>query len=147
MQDGKELIPMPEHLFVYGTLRSGFRAHHVLAGRAERVGMGRICGRLYATGAYPAAVEAAEPGDRIRGELYRLPTETSRELLRDLDRYEGFVPEAPATSLFVRVEARVALEDGGRCQAWVYLFNRSVHPLTRIPSGDYGDHVRGGETA
>lgn len=134
--------PDPEHLFVYGTLRAGFPAHHVLAGRAELAGMGHVPGRLYDTGRYPAAVPASPvEGERIRGELYRLPADDGGELLMALDGYEGFVPHAPERSLFVRVAMVVERDDGARLTAWVYLFHRPVDGLPRIPSGDYADRA------
>lgn len=131
--------PGPEHLFVYGTLRAGFPAHHVLAGRAEFAGTGHVPGRLYDTGRYPAAVASTGEGERVRGELYRLPADDGGELLMVLDGYEGHVPHSPERSLFVRVALAVARDDGTRTDAWVYLFNRSVDGLARIASGDYAD--------
>lgn len=132
---------VPEHLFVYGTLRAGFPAHHVLAGRAEFAGTGQVPGRLYDTGRYPAAIASADEGERVRGELYRLPTGHGGELLRALDEYEGHVPHAPERSLFGRVAMVVERDDGARTSAWVYLFNHPVGHLPRISSGDYADQA------
>lgn len=129
--------PAPDHLFVYGTLRAGFSAHHVLGGRVRLAGTGRIAGRLYDTGRYPAAVPSDAADEWVRGELYLLPPDDEGELLSSLDGYEGFLPHAPAHSLFVRVHMDVETADGERQPAWVYLFNRPTSALVRIPSGDY----------
>jgi gamma-glutamylcyclotransferase (GGCT)/AIG2-like uncharacterized protein YtfP len=137
----------PQYLFVYGTLRSRFQAHRIFAGRAHPVGLGQMSGRLYDTGSYPGAVAATTPHDRVHGELYRLDPESATELLLELDRYEGFLPDAPEESLFRRVRAEVTTENGSLHCAWVYLFNRSVRGLARVPSGDYTDHLRHPERA
>lgn len=106
------------------------------------MGLGWIAGQLYDTGSYPAAVAVAGSQDRVRGELYRLDPERATELLAELDRYEGFVPDAPESSLFRRVQAEVTVENGSVHRAWTYIFNRSVQRLPRIASGDYTDHLR-----
>lgn len=136
----------PDHLFVYGTLRSGFRAHSVLAQRAQAMGRGWMAGQLYDTGSYPAAVGSNVPGERVYGEVYRLSSD-SAELVSELDRYEGYLPHATDASLFCRIPAQITIENGNLVDAWVYLFNRPVLHLPRIPSGDYARHVHGPDHA
>ena len=60
-------------LFVYGTLRSGFHhpAYAYISDNFTLVGQGKIKGRLYDMGEYPAAVPVAEDSFII-GELYQL---------------------------------------------------------------------------
>ena len=72
----------PNYLFVYGTLRASSAgvAHRLLAGRARLVDTGWVTGRLYDTGAYPAAVASVRAGERIRGEIYHLPAEDARRV-------------------------------------------------------------------
>jgi gamma-glutamylcyclotransferase (GGCT)/AIG2-like uncharacterized protein YtfP len=36
----------------------------------------------------------------------------------------------------------VLLPDGTRAQAWVYFYNAPLGRATRIPSGDYLEHVK-----
>jgi gamma-glutamylaminecyclotransferase len=86
-------------LFVYGTLKRGQRAHHLLAGQQFR-GEARTLPRyrLYDNGSYPCLVEEPERGVAVQGELW----EVADAILHRLDRYEG-VPE-----LFCRKE--VAME-------------------------------------
>jgi gamma-glutamylcyclotransferase (GGCT)/AIG2-like uncharacterized protein YtfP len=131
----------PRGLFVYGTLRrgAGRPMHALLATHAEYRGLGWVAGRLYDTGRYPAAVPAARPGERIRGEMYRLREASADSLLARLDAYEGCDPEDPGTSLFRREAVQVTLDAGGRAEAWIYLFNRPVARLRHIESGDYAD--------
>ena len=133
------MIRSPEYLFVYGTLRSAFGGpmHRALARQAEPVGPAWIPGRLYDVGRYPAAVAPAEPEDRVRGEVYALPPDRAAEVLAELDRYEGYLPNAPDRSLFRRERVQSTTEDGRGYSAWVYLYNRPVQHLPRIRSGDY----------
>jgi gamma-glutamylcyclotransferase (GGCT)/AIG2-like uncharacterized protein YtfP len=120
-----------DHLFVYGTLRgdAGHRAASLLARRAREVGPGRLRGRLYDLGAYPAAVPSPDPAHRVRGLVYRMEAGLREVLLADLDRYEG--------AEYRRQVARVVLEDGETVQAWVYFYARTPPPGRVIASGDY----------
>jgi gamma-glutamylcyclotransferase (GGCT)/AIG2-like uncharacterized protein YtfP len=108
----------PQLLFVYGSLKRGQRAHHLLEG-LDWLGEAWLPGAcLHDLGPFPMAV----PGEgRIRGEVYGVGDAD----LEALDRYEG-VPR-----LFER--HWLSLE-GGR-DAWVYLGRphqvRHVAPLAR----------------
>ena len=135
----------PNYLFVYGTLRASSvrSAHRLLAGRARLVDTGWVPGRLYDTGAYPAAVAPVRPGERVRGEVYHLPPQSAAGLLTELDEYEGHVPHAPAVSLFRRERARVTGDTGRIYPAWMYRYNRPTDRLPRIPSGDYAAPSQG----
>jgi len=70
-------------LFVYGTLKRGFRAHHLL-GAARFLGARQTLARfgLVDCGAYPALVLGQRA---VEGELY----EVDLPSLRSLDAYEG----------------------------------------------------------
>ncbi|HYB06172.1 MAG TPA: gamma-glutamylcyclotransferase family protein [Methyloceanibacter sp.] len=80
---------MPQHLFVYGTLRSEFL--HPLALRlksqAKFVGKGSAPGILYDFGCYPAAMFREDARSRVIGEVFAL--KTAQRLLDQLDHYEG----------------------------------------------------------
>jgi gamma-glutamylcyclotransferase (GGCT)/AIG2-like uncharacterized protein YtfP len=127
---------LTEHLFVYGTLRGdlGHHAAALLARRAYAVGPGRLRGRLYDLGEYPAAVPSPDPAHRVRGLVYRMEVGLSEVLLADLDRYEG--------AAYRRELARVVLDDGQSVLAWVYFYARTPPPGSTIPSGDYGEARR-----
>jgi gamma-glutamylcyclotransferase (GGCT)/AIG2-like uncharacterized protein YtfP len=91
-------------LFVYGTLRRGQPAHHLLQG-AEFVGTARVRGRIVEAGGYPALAV----GDQwVTGELYRVNV----KLFARLDDYEG--------KNYQRKLGMVIRESGGRRRAWIY---------------------------
>lgn len=114
---------MSEYLFLYGTLQPG-RAPEEIAptvGKLRRVGPGRVRGVLYDLGNYPGAVLDRETDSEIEGIVYELPADA--DILSALDAYEEFDPEAPETSLFLRVSHPVVLDDGETPQCWLYVFN------------------------
>ena len=89
-------------------------------------------------GLYPAAVPASDA--RVTGELHRMID--SDVVLRELDDIEGFRPEEPDTSLYVRAETTVTLEDGRTETAWTYFYNAPLGSAPRIESGDYLDYLK-----
>ena len=76
---------MNEYVFVYGTLKKDFRAHHLIPDEGY---MGEYVSnmkfRVFGN-SFPMAVLSRD-GNQIRGECYWL---TSPEL-KELDRYEGY---------------------------------------------------------
>jgi gamma-glutamylcyclotransferase (GGCT)/AIG2-like uncharacterized protein YtfP len=72
---------MESRLFVYGTLRRGEAAGHLLAG-AEFIGKARIHGKVIQRGGYPGLVGGE---DWVDGELFDVP----QPLFEALDNYEG----------------------------------------------------------
>jgi gamma-glutamylcyclotransferase (GGCT)/AIG2-like uncharacterized protein YtfP len=130
----------PRHLFVYGTLLSTLKGSGVpsLRGWTTLVGPGRVRGRLYDTGEYPAAVLFEE--GTIHGELHAIRRGRTELLLDLLDAYEQYFPDQPKVSLFVRRATRVEWNDGETMPAWIYTFNREVNGLRLIESGDYAGY-------
>ena len=127
-------------LFVYGTLMRGFPQARKRMARAEFLGLGTIRARLYDFGKYPGVrLCNADPGERVRGELYRLRDSTAA--LRELDIYEQYFELAPRKSLFARKRTHVTLDDGRSRSAWVYLYNRTMAGAKRIPGGCYRNRV------
>ncbi|MGH9561763.1 MAG: gamma-glutamylcyclotransferase family protein, partial [Terracidiphilus sp.] len=59
---------------------------------------------------------------RITGTILELPADP--RVLRKLDNYEGYNPEAPQASEFVRVKQIVQLSAGGTLECWMYRYNR-----------------------
>ena len=93
-----------EQIFVYGSLKSGRSAHHLLAG-AERQSDGWLDGvRLGRFEGYPMLWSGAQA---INGEVYRVDP----ALMAQLDAYEG-VPND-----YIRRQRQ--LRDGR--QVWVYM--------------------------
>jgi gamma-glutamylcyclotransferase (GGCT)/AIG2-like uncharacterized protein YtfP len=115
-------------LFVYGSLRKGFQhpAYGYISRYFSLAGEGKVRGKLYDLGAYPAALPV-EGDFFIRGELYRInqPDEFGWAMAQ-LDDYEGIVPEPGETALYKREQATIYLDNGTTEQAWIYWFNGQV---------------------
>jgi gamma-glutamylcyclotransferase (GGCT)/AIG2-like uncharacterized protein YtfP len=134
---------MPEHLFVYGTLRaeSAHPMAHRLRVGARHIGKGRAPGLLYDFGSWPGAFFALEERYRVIGSVFAL--RPNSRLLTDLDKYEGVIPangeerEFPeAEGLFHRIAIEVALDKGGSVEAWTYGLKQP--PRARlIGTGDF----------
>jgi len=113
---------MSERLFIYGTLHPD-RAPREIASVASRltpVGRAKIHARLLNLGEYPGIVLDANAAS-IPGELFIVPDGAT---LAALDAYEGYWPDDPAGSLFLRTKAVVTLDDGSEIPCWVYVYNR-----------------------
>jgi gamma-glutamylcyclotransferase (GGCT)/AIG2-like uncharacterized protein YtfP len=118
---------MPDHLFVYGTLRAG-SAHpmaHRLRVAAKHIGKGSAPGLLYDFGTYPGAVFGPEKKYRVIGDVFVLGA--GPRFLAALDKYEGVTPaedeeaEWPeAEGMFHRILIEVSLDRGGTVEAWTY---------------------------
>jgi gamma-glutamylcyclotransferase (GGCT)/AIG2-like uncharacterized protein YtfP len=114
-------------LFVYGTLKRGFRLHHHMRSAqfvaAARTGPGFS---LYQLDWYPAMV--ADPdGAGVSGELFEVP----EALLAVLDEVEC-VPE-----LYLRLEVPLVQQDGVPAQALAYVYQQPVTGRLRVESGDW----------
>ena len=126
-------------LFVYGTLRTGFRSHQILQRlHARFLGRGRVRGRLFDLCRYPGAVESRNGAEFVSGEVYRLPR--AEMAFRVLDRYEGFDPSLPESGEFVRNKTIVTMDSGREIRAWIYWLLRARASGRRIRSGDYPVH-------
>lgn len=134
-------------IFAYGTLRHG-----------ERNYMRLLCGytvsefaaevdhmRLYSLGAFPVIVDAApEDGVTVKGEVMVLHPAHYPRILAELDRLEGYNPNAAQSEsglgLYRRVRRRVRLSGGAEAWAWLYIGNLEVlaqYPHVEIPHGDW----------
>jgi len=128
-----------ETLFLYGSLLtgSGNRAlDRLVARHCRTLGRGYIRARLYDLGPYPGAVASDKPQERVYGELFELTK--PHHCLPRLDTYEGYLPNAPEHSEYLRDRVIATLEGSRRTvQAWVYFFNGAVTHQPRITRGDY----------
>ena len=126
-----------KRLFVYGTLRRGFRLHHHLARLgAQFESEAKVVGELFDLGSYPGAKPAPSDGKWIFGEIYGLRKVSAT--LAELDDVEQFLPGAPERSLFVRSQVQALLLDGIIQTTWIYwLAAEDTQNLPRIESGDY----------
>ena len=106
-------------LFVYGTLRRGFRLHHHLKRMgAEYVAAGKVQAELFDLGEFPGARKSSKPGKTIEGELYRL--HGVQKSLKVLDQVEGFSPRSPGR--FQRATTEVTVPNGEQRLAWIYWY-------------------------
>lgn len=124
---------MSSYLFTYGTLHPDRAPREIAAAVAllEPVERGFVRGALYDLGEYPGAVLDATSEERISGTVFRLPDDA--KILRQFDRYEGFAPNAPQSSLFLRVLHAVELESGRTLECWIYVLNETPRGSRILP--------------
>lgn len=127
---------MKQYLFAYGTLAE--RPPQEIAdavNHLECVGEGFVFGELYNLGAFPGAVIDSRRPDKIFGKIFALPD--NKALLDQLDHYEGFDPQQPAKSLFVRKRVAIRRLNKRAIKGWIYEYNRDVKASPLIKSGHY----------
>jgi gamma-glutamylcyclotransferase (GGCT)/AIG2-like uncharacterized protein YtfP len=130
---------MPDLVFFYGTLMTGFDRRRRL-GIDEKLryrGRGWIHGALFDLGIYPAAVPADDT--RVWGEVFELLDPET--VLRALDDMEGYRPAEPDASLYLRRAVPVTLPAEETDEAWVYFYNAPLGKAPRIASGDYLEYL------
>ena len=131
-------------LFVYGSLRSGFRspAYEYISRFFTFIAEARVRGILYDLGEYPAAVPSAE--DRfIIGELYSIKNESEFSwAIGQLDDYEGVTAEDDEEKLYYRDLAEVLINNSAVTSAWMYWYNGDVSGRPQIESGDVLQYIR-----
>jgi gamma-glutamylcyclotransferase (GGCT)/AIG2-like uncharacterized protein YtfP len=125
------------HLFVYGSLLSGFQhpAYTYVSRYFTLVSPAVTHGNIFDLGEYPGAVPAPAPAV-IHGELYKVNhTDEFSFAIKQLDDYEGFLVEAGEVPLFRRES--VDVKNGNVITtAWIYWYNREVDENKMIPNGD-----------
>jgi gamma-glutamylcyclotransferase (GGCT)/AIG2-like uncharacterized protein YtfP len=125
------------NLFVYGSLRSGFRnpVYRYLTKYFHLVGEAVVKGRLYDQGEYPVA-KPTEDEKFISGELYAINNSLEFSwAIGQLDDYEGLNAEAGEPVLYKREEV-IAYHNGQAHTAWIYWYNGDVSGKPEIESGD-----------
>jgi len=125
-------------LFVYGSLRKGFRhpAYNYISSYFSFVINGKIKGVLHDMGNYPAATPATGESFII-GELYTIKNDEEFSwAIEQLDDYEGLHVEPGEKALFKREITDVYINDNEKTQAWVYWFNGDTRGKPVIASGD-----------
>jgi len=138
----KNMKQEPHHIFVYGSLRSGF--HHPAYEYISRYflfeGNAKIKGVLFDMGTYPAAMPAT--GEHyIIGELYSIKkAEEFSWAMGQLDDYEGVDAEEEESVLFKRELANVYTGENKNIKAWVYWYNGDTTGKPVIASGDVLDY-------
>ena len=129
--------PEVYQLFVYGSLRSGFRspAYEYVSRYFDLVGEGKVKGLLYDLGTYPAAKPSNE-NKFIVGELYRIRNENEFAwAMGQLDDYEGVHVDFDETQLYRRDVTEVYI-DNKITNAWIYWYHGDITGNPIIESGD-----------
>jgi gamma-glutamylcyclotransferase (GGCT)/AIG2-like uncharacterized protein YtfP len=134
--------PATHNLFVYGSLRSGFRSpvYEYISRFFSFAGDAKVKGKIFDMGSYPAGVLAT--GDSyIIGELYHIknPNEFSWAI-GQLDDYEGVNVEADEVQLYRR-EITEVIMNGETVIAWIYWYNGDVSNRPVITSGDMMEYL------
>lgn len=123
-----------KHVFVYGTLMTGFGANSMLTAGATLLGPATVEGKMYdINGGFPGIILGE--GSQVIGELYEV---TDEAILPRLDNYEGHRGNVPS-SLYSKHEVTT----GNGYQATVYQFNHSVAQHAEVSDGDWRAHKRG----
>ena len=129
---------MSQYLFAYGTLQPGLAPTKIarVAAKLRPVGGGFVRGVLYDLGGYPGAVADPNAKGRILGTVMELPEDEN--VLARLDAYEGFDPQAPETSEYIRELQVVELMTGDPVECWFYRYNREPRDADKVESGAWG---------
>ncbi|HET9745579.1 MAG TPA: gamma-glutamylcyclotransferase family protein [Chitinophagaceae bacterium] len=130
-------IPETYQLFVYGSLRSGFRSHayEYISRYFDLVGNAKVKGCLFDLGDYPAAKPTSE-NKFIIGELYCIRNQKEFSwAMGQLDDYEGVNVAYDEIPLYRRDVVDVHIDDR-ITKAWIYWYHGDVEGKPVIESGD-----------
>lgn len=111
-------------VFVYGTLKRGHGANGFLSS-SKYEGEATIRGAIYHLGGFPGYKE--EEQGLVHGEVYLVDDDT----LHRLDRYEGYNPDRPGHSLYLRKEKTT--EEGELVS--IYVYNGMVTHNRKVEDG------------
>ena len=124
-------------IFVYGSLRSGFRnpAYEYLTRYFKYSGEALVKGKFFDAGSHPVALPT-EDEHFILGELYSMHSEDEFSwAFEQLDDYEGLNVETGETALYKRNLVEV-FQNGETQIAWIYWYNKSIEGMPEIETGD-----------
>jgi gamma-glutamylcyclotransferase (GGCT)/AIG2-like uncharacterized protein YtfP len=130
-------------LFVYGSLRSGFKSHayEYISRFFSFVGEAKVKGKLFDLGTYPAGVPS-DDDIYIVGELYTIKQEPEFTwAIGQLDDYEGVAVESDEVQLYQRGLVDVIINDS-TTPAWIYWYVGSVEGKPLIESGDMIEYLQ-----
>lgn len=130
------------HLFVYGSLRSGFRSpvYEYISRFFTFIGEAKVRGKLFDMGSYPAGI-ATNESSFIIGELYKANNENEFSwAIGQLDDYEGVSVEPDEVQLYRR-EIAEAHVNGELKHTWIYWYNGDVTGRPLIASGDLLEYM------
>lgn len=130
-------------LFVYGSLRSGFRspAYEYISRFFQFIGEAKVKGKLFDMGSYPAGVPSNE-NEFITGELYHSRSENEFNwAIGQLDDYEAVSVELDEVQLYRREIAEVYINNQVT-KAWIYWYNGDISGKPVISSGDLMEYLQ-----
>lgn len=132
------------HLFVYGSLRSGFRsaAYEYISRFFDLAAYAKVKGKLYDLGDYPAGTPTDDENAFIVGELYVIKNQPEFSwAIGQLDDYEGVTTEPGEVQLYRRELTDVSVNDQ-TIKAWIYWYNGNVSGRPLITSGDMMEYLQ-----
>ncbi|MBS1920041.1 MAG: gamma-glutamylcyclotransferase [Bacteroidetes bacterium] len=133
-------------LFVYGTLRSGFKsaAYEYISRYFTLKSEAKVRGKLFDMGSYPAGVPSKD-NTFITGELFVAKGHDEFHwAISQLDDYEGVNVEPDEMQLYRRELTEVYLNNS-ITHAWIYWYNGDISGRPLVASGDlisYLQHKR-----
>lgn len=129
------MTKVSDKLFVYGTLLDEDNKYGIyLRDSSKFFAAGKIKGKLYDIGEYPAAVLSPEGENYIHGIILQM--DEPDIALSIIDIYEGFGEGHPDPNEFIRVMADIQTNEGA-VACWIYLYNLPTDGLTPIQTGKY----------
>lgn len=137
-------------VFVYGSLKRGYKNHARVVPPYLHIQNATTAGRLYDLDrGYPMMVAAGDvdgPPDRVHGELITFQDATC---LTPLDQLEGVTGEGDHSDLYIRIQQPVVTEKREMVDAWVYVRPDSLQARNMIAQGTHlpegiwhGEHAR-----
>lgn len=129
-------------LFVYGSLRKGFKssAYEYISRYFTLLGPAKVKAELFDMGTYPAAIPTHE-NKFVLGELYRIRNENEFSwAMGQLDDYEGVSVDFDEVQLYRKELVEVFINDQ-ITHAWIYWFNGNVSGKSAIASGDMLEYL------
>ena len=110
---------MVQHIFVYGTLKTGQCRERLWPCSPTEFRRAWTLGKLYDLGPYPAMILGS---DRIAGQVWAIRDEDMEQTCKVLDEIEG-TNQAGCANLYDRVQVDVVLLDSGeRLRASTYIY-------------------------
>ncbi len=130
-------------LFVYGSLRSGFKspAYEYISRYFTLLGPAKVKAELFDMGTYAAAIPTHE-NKFVVGELYKIRHENEFSwAMGQLDDYEGVSVDFDEVQLYRKEMVEVFINDQ-ITHAWIYWFNGDVSGKPVIASGDMLEYLK-----
>lgn len=125
-------------IFTFGTLMKGGRFASQFDADRKKIAVGKLTHyKMYDNdGAYPIIIFTDNPNDFVLGELHLY--NNANQVLKKMDRIEGFDPNNEDTSLFIRKRAKNQIRMGGQKRSvYFYCWNGPTKNKVEVPDGDW----------